>query len=291
MGRNPATSAAALSSAVVRASTNTSAAPTEVSRGASKRDAAAPVVAQLSLCWFQIRPVSANPVMMSDHVTPTLKLRFGGLAAAADAYASSKRSKSTMWRAESRPRSATAPSSPRSLSTRSAVVQLALERPVASPTPATVALAPQSSASETASTEGVHRACFCGASSGCPVRETMIGPMTNSAAPVSSSQPIPAFDSASLAPGEIRRATTRSGRRRRSATTGRTSRSQPSPTHLACTGMPLTRKSAAGPGPAGFTLTERGSTARTADSTRLVTSRAPIPSVIWYTSHLEYTSL
>ena len=85
----------------------------------------------------------------------------------------------------------------------------------------TVARPPQSNASATARTAGVQRGGFCGTLMGCPLLETIKDSSTISAAPVSSTQPIPAADSALRAPGDIWRAAATSGRSLRPASNSR----------------------------------------------------------------------
>ncbi len=178
-----------------------------------------------------------------------------------------------MRRAEPRPRLAPATSNPRSVSVRRALVQLPVERPVASTVAATVPEVPQSSASATARTARVQRGGFSTGGWGRPVRDTMTEPTAISAAPVSSTQPTPAPASASRAPADMSRATTTSGRRSR-ASTRRTFPSRPSPTHSSRSGTPPTTRSASMSLPAFRTLAARGSTARNASSARRTPDRS-----------------
>ncbi len=107
----------------------------------------------------------------------------------------------------------------------------------------TVALPPQSSASAMARTEGVQRGGSLEASVGRPLLETIRDRSAISAAPVSSTQPTPAAESASRAPGDMRRAATTSGWFFWSAINSRACRSPPSPSQWTWIGSPLSLRS------------------------------------------------
>lgn len=198
-----------------------------------------PVAAHKIPVLDQWLPVRLNPATRSRHVTPTVIAGTGAIAAAAVAYSSSNRSESGTERPELRPRRANAPKSPRSPRDRSALAAPPVDNPVVSRTALTVAVPPHSNASATASTAGVQRGGLGGACTGRPLLETIKDLNAISAAPVSSTQPTPSAESVSRAPGDMRRATTTSGRPLRSAINSRAWRNPPSPIHLTFTSIPL----------------------------------------------------
>ena len=103
------------------------------------------------------------------------------------------------------------------------------ERPVAAWVAATVASVPHSSTSATQNAVGDHRFTRLGCD-GRPGRDTMTEPTAISAAPVSSTQPVPTSDNTLLAPGDRQRPTTMSGSGLRDSSSWML-RNRPSPTH------------------------------------------------------------
>lgn len=95
IGRRPTSTATASRLAIVSTSTYTSAVVTSVRYGAMTDAATAPVAAQTTPARFQDLPASAMPDAMSRHVTPTRRWGPGLAAAAAAAYASRSRFRST----------------------------------------------------------------------------------------------------------------------------------------------------------------------------------------------------
>ncbi len=250
-------------------STYTSAVVTVVRWGASRSAATAPVTAHETPARSHSRPISRTPTSGSRQTTPAVSAMVETNASAALAYSSSSVSGSGICRIESRPRRALALNSLSSVRVRNEFVQLPEDSPVTSCMAATVALPPHSNASATATTAGVHLGSFGAGLTARPLLDTIRESRATSAAPVSSIQPIPASDKAERAPGDMSRATTRSGRPSRVAISSRAWRSLPSPSQTASMGSPFKRKQMDRPfSRTRRTSTERGNTAATASAQR-----------------------
>ena len=161
---------------------------------------------------------------------------------------------------------------------RRALVALPADRAVTSCMLPTVPRPPQSRASATARTAGVQCGDFRGDLGTRPSLETTSDPRAISAAPVSSTQPIPAAERCSRAASDMRRATATSGRSSRRPISSRACRSPPSPNHSTRRGSPLTSRSTEWPSwPRRRIRTDGGSTAATAVSGRWEMSPAGMP--------------